>query len=52
MLKTLLLLSGSWLDKIADRVNNKFVKDENGSNSTAFLSKKSKNIKSKDLMYI
>lgn len=50
ILKTSLLLSRSQLGKIANKVNDKVIWDEN--KSTAFLFKKSKNVKSKKLTYV
>lgn len=51
MLKILLSLFESQLDKIADKINNENVRNENTSGSTTLLSKKLKNINSKNLIY-
>lgn len=45
----MLILSKNQLGKIADKVNNKPIEDENESGGTAFMSKKSKNAKFKNL---
>lgn len=50
MLKASSLLTKSQLAKIADEVNDEVVECENRSGGTTFVSKKSKNAKSKNLM--
>lgn len=51
MLKILLPLFRSQSDKIAGRINDEVVKSENRSGGIIFLSKKLKNIRSKNLKY-
>lgn len=52
MLKTSLLFFRSQLGKIADKVHDEIVRDENKSSDTTFESKKSKNANSKNLLCV
>lgn len=52
MLKILSSLFRSHLSKIADKVNDEVVEGENGNGNTIFASKKSKNAKFKNSIYV